>query len=184
VANRMGFSETLADINFTPYPIRRQYSRKTLIVHLCNIALLGTQMRLRLTFSPTPPLQHPLLRVHRRWSIEFPRRIPKWVHYDGGCVSTFAMAERALPYQEPGITALLTLSSFLYLLNVINHLLDRWIYCGLLGQIFIGVAWGMPGAQWISKAVQGVFTQLGSLGLVLLVYEGMIAAPLLHHLIG
>jgi hypothetical protein len=84
VANRMGFSETLADINFTPYPIRRQYSRKTLIVHLCNIALLGTQMRLRLTFSPTPPLQHPLLRVHRRWSIEFPRRIPKWVHYDGG----------------------------------------------------------------------------------------------------
>jgi hypothetical protein len=94
------------------------------------------------------------------------------------------MAERALPYQEPSITALLTLSSFLCLLNVINHLLDKWIYCGLLGQVFIGVVWGLPGAQWIGKAVQGVFTQLGSLGLVLLVYEGMIAAPLLHHLIG
>jgi hypothetical protein len=106
------------------------------------------------------------------------------VHYGKHCVSTSAMAERALPYQEPSITAFLTLSSFLCLLNVINYLLDKWIYCGLLGQVFIGVAWGMPGAQWISKAIQRVSTQLGSLGLVLLVYEGMIAAPLIHHLIG
>ena len=94
------------------------------------------------------------------------------------------MAERALPYQESSITALLTLSSFLCLLNVINHLLDKWIYCGLLGQVFVGVVWGLPGAQWISKAIQKVFTQLGSLGLVLLVYEGMIAALLRRHLIG
>ena len=105
-------------------------------------------------------------------------------HYGKRCVSTSAMAERALPYQEPSITALLTLSSFLCLLNVINHLLDKWIYCGLLGQVFVGVVWGLPGAQWISKAIQEVFTQLGSLGLVLLVYEGMIAALLRRHLIG
>jgi hypothetical protein len=116
--------------------------------------------------------------------IKFPQRNTSGVHYGKRCVSTSAMAERALPYREPSITALLILSSFLCLLNVINHLLDKWIYCGLLGQVFIGVAWGLPGAQWISKAIQKVFTQLGSLGLVLLVYEGMIAAPLLHHLIG
>jgi hypothetical protein len=85
------------------------------------------------------------------------------------------MMERALPYAEPGITALLVQSSFLYLLNVINHFLDRWIYCGLLGQVFVGVAWGTPGAQWLARATQDVFTQLGYLGLLLLVYEGMLA---------
>jgi hypothetical protein len=90
------------------------------------------------------------------------------------------MAERALPYEEPGIIAILILFSFLYLLNVINDCLDRWIYCGLLGQVFIGVAWGTPGAQWLAKAAQEVFVQLGYLGLLLLVYEGMIAGRQ-HH---
>ena len=85
------------------------------------------------------------------------------------------LAERALPYQEPGIVAILTLSSFLYLLNLINHVLDRWVYCGLLGQVFIGVAWGAPGAQWLDRVTQQVLTQLGYLGLLLLVYEGMIS---------
>jgi hypothetical protein len=85
------------------------------------------------------------------------------------------MIERALPYGEPGIITILILSSFLYLLNVINAILDRWIYCGLLGQVFIGVAWGTPGTRWLAKTTQDVFTQLGYLGLLLLVYEGMIA---------
>ncbi|KAI9849432.1 MAG: hypothetical protein M1837_004052 [Sclerophora amabilis] len=53
----------------------------------------------------------------------------------------------ALPYEEPNITTILIDSSFLLLLNLINHVLDRWIYCGLLGQILIGVAWGTPGAK-------------------------------------
>jgi hypothetical protein len=138
--------------------IRTLRRRKTLVVHLYNVALTRGSGP---TFSPTSR--------------------PK--HYGKRCVSTSAMAERALLYQEPGITALLALSSFLCLLNVINHLFDKWIYCGLLGQVFIGVAWDMPGAQWISKAIQGVFTQLGSLGLALLVYEGMTIAPPLHRLI-
>jgi hypothetical protein len=158
-------------------------------VHLCNIALLGT------TIPMANEAQADVSALHHRYSI------PSFAYTDDGQSSSrdeypsgyimtgaasalCAMAERALPYQEPGITTLLTLSSFLYLLNVINHLLDKWIYCGLLGQVFVGVAWGMPGAQWISKAIQGVFTQLGFLGLVLLVYEGMIAAPLVHRLIG
>jgi len=83
------------------------------------------------------------------------------------------MAERALPYREPSIITILILSSFLCLLNAINGLLDRWIYCGLLGQVLIGVAWGTPGTQWLAKTTQAVSTQLGYLGLLLLVYEGM-----------
>ena len=91
------------------------------------------------------------------------------------------MAERALPYKEPGITAVLILSSFFYLLNLVNSFLDQWIYCGLLGQVFIGVAWGTPGAQLLAKAIQNVFTQLGYLGLLLLVYEGMVSERQHHH---
>lgn len=158
-------------------------------MHLCNIALLGAQFpptanEPQVDVQPYTIVTASSVCVTNDGRLSPCDEYPSGVHYGGRCVSTCAMAERALPYQEPGITALLTLSSFLYLLNIINHLLDKWIYCGLLGQVFVGVAWGMPGAQWISKAIQGVFTQLGFLGVVLLVYEGMIAAPLLHHLTG
>ena len=82
------------------------------------------------------------------------------------------MAENALPYHEPDIVTFLILTSFLLLLNLIGYGLDRIIYCGLLGQIFIGVAWGTPGGRWLSTATQEVFVQLGYLGLILLVFEG------------
>lgn len=85
--------------------------------------------------------------------------------------------ERALQYQEPGIVTILILSSFLYLLNFVNRILDSWIYCGLLGQVFIGIAFGVPGAQWLTVVSQQVFTQLGYLALILLVYEGSYGHP-------
>ncbi len=91
------------------------------------------------------------------------------------------MLEKALPYEEPGIVTILILSSFFYFLNLVNDVLDTWIYCGLLGQVFIGVAWGGPGAQWLSNAAQEVFTQLGYLGLILLVYEGMQTRSMMVH---
>jgi len=46
----------------------------------------------------------------------------------------------ALPYHELGIVTILTLTSFLLLLNVINYALDRIIYVGLIGQIFLHCA--------------------------------------------
>ena len=82
------------------------------------------------------------------------------------------MSARDLPYDEPGIVIILILTSFLLVLNLIGYILDKIIYCGLLGQLFIGVAWGIPGGQWLTLATQKVFVQLGYLGLVLLVYEG------------
>lgn len=82
------------------------------------------------------------------------------------------MAEDALPYQEPGIVTILVLTSFLLILNLIGYALDKFIYCGLVGQIFVGMAWGMPGGHWLPIATQEVFAQLGYLGLILLVFEG------------
>lgn len=78
----------------------------------------------------------------------------------------------SLPYQEPDLVTILIQASFLLLLSITNFLLDRAVYCGLIGQIFIGVVWGTPGAKWLSIEAEETVVQLGYLGLLLLVYEG------------
>jgi hypothetical protein len=78
-----------------------------------------------------------------------------------------------LPYHEPSIVTILTQSSLILILNVINTIFDKLIFCGLLGQVFVGVAWGTPGAKWLGEEIEDVIVQLGYLGLILLVYEGM-----------
>ncbi|KAI9739313.1 MAG: hypothetical protein M1834_007526 [Cirrosporium novae-zelandiae] len=80
--------------------------------------------------------------------------------------------DAALTYHEPDIITILVQSSFLLLLNIINHVFDKLIYCGLIGEILIGVAWGIPGTRWLSSTAEEVIVQLGYLGLILLVYEG------------
>lgn len=82
------------------------------------------------------------------------------------------MSASSLPYHEPSILQILTLSSFGLLLNLINWVLDRSISCGLVGQILIGVVWGTPLGGWLDPTVEVVVVQLGYLGLILLVYEG------------
>lgn len=91
------------------------------------------------------------------------------------------MALAALPYHEPGIVTILIQASFLIVLNGVNWILDNAIYCGLVGQILIGVAWGTPGANWLSPEVQDTVMQLGYLGLILIVYEGMHAIKTWKH---
>jgi hypothetical protein len=81
----------------------------------------------------------------------------------------------SLPYHEPGIVTILVLTSFLLLLNILNAALDRVLYCGLLGQVFIGIAFGTPGAKWLSSNIEETVVQLGYLGLILLVYEGLVS---------
>ena len=81
-------------------------------------------------------------------------------------------ASPSLPYHEPEIVTILVQASFLLLLNVVNAALDRLLYCGLLGQVLVGIAWGAPGAKWLSVEMQEVVVQLGYLGLILLVYQG------------
>lgn len=83
-----------------------------------------------------------------------------------------------LPYEEPSVKTILFQSTFLILLNVVNFVFDRLIFCGLIGQILLGVAWGTPGAQWLSENAQTVIGQLGYLGLILIVYEGALSTSL------
>ncbi|KAK6390443.1 hypothetical protein LTR65_005567 [Meristemomyces frigidus] len=79
----------------------------------------------------------------------------------------------ALVYTEPGIVTILIYASFLLLLNVVNSVLDRTVYCGMIGQVFIGIAWGVPGASWIPLEAQDTIMQLGYLGLILIVQGGL-----------
>ncbi|OHF00733.1 sodium/hydrogen exchanger family protein [Colletotrichum orchidophilum] len=83
-----------------------------------------------------------------------------------------AATESSLAYHEPSITTIAILSVFLLLLNTINYTLDKIVYCGLIGQVFLGIAWGTPGAKWLSKEMEHSVVQLGYLGLILIVYEG------------
>lgn len=78
-----------------------------------------------------------------------------------------------MPYHEPDIITILLQACFLLALNIINSVLDRLLYCGLLGQVLVGIAWGTPGAKLLSKNMEEVIVQLGYLGLILLVFEGL-----------
>ena len=83
----------------------------------------------------------------------------------------------SLPYHEPAIDIILVQTSFLLLLNVANAALDRIVYCGLLGQVLVGIAWGTPGAKWLSTHMEEVIVQFGYIGLILLVFEGQSLIP-------
>lgn len=83
-----------------------------------------------------------------------------------------ASSTAALPYHDPDIVTILILSSFLLLLNLVNHLLDNIIFCGLLGQVLVGVTWGTPGAKWLNVEAEEFIVRAGYLGLILLVFEG------------
>lgn len=85
---------------------------------------------------------------------------------------------RSLPYHEPSVATILLQSSLLLLLNFVNFVLDKILYCGLLGQVLLGTAFGTPGTNWLGAAAEEVIVQLGYLGLLLLVYEGMLSSPM------
>ena len=79
-----------------------------------------------------------------------------------------------LPYEEPGITTILSLTSFLLLLNIARYILDRLLYCGIIGEILIGIICGLPvgGTSWLSQGTQETIQSYGYLGLIGLVFEG------------
>ena len=81
-------------------------------------------------------------------------------------------ASTSLPYVEPDIKTILTTSSFILLANVLNFVLDKLLYCGLIGQVLLGIAWCSPGSKWLPEAAETTIVQLGYVGLILLVYEG------------
>ncbi|EDO01068.1 hypothetical protein SS1G_03542 [Sclerotinia sclerotiorum 1980 UF-70] len=79
-----------------------------------------------------------------------------------------------LPYVEPGLEIILPLSTFIFILNITRDVLDNFLYCGLIGEVFIGILYGMPitGTSWLNIEMQETIQYLGYLGLICLVFEG------------
>lgn len=79
-----------------------------------------------------------------------------------------------LAYEQPGITVILSLTAFVVLLNGVRYIFDRLLYCGLIGEILVGVVWGVPvgGTAWLTRATQETVQAFGYLGLIGLVFEG------------
>ncbi|KAL3472542.1 Sodium/hydrogen exchanger family-domain-containing protein [Aspergillus californicus] len=88
------------------------------------------------------------------------------------------MAESAFAYHEPSISTILNQTGLLLVLNIVNTCLDQLLYCGLIGQLFVGILWGTPGAKWLDRETETVIQQLGYLGLIMLVYEGGLSTSL------
>ncbi|KLJ12313.1 hypothetical protein EMPG_12627 [Blastomyces silverae] len=87
-------------------------------------------------------------------------------------------SESAFAYHEPTIYTILNSAGLLLVLNIVNTCLDKLLYCGLVGQLFIGILWGTPGAKWLDRGMETVIQQLGYLGLIMLVYEGGLATSM------
>ena len=75
-------------------------------------------------------------------------------------------------YLESNILTIIVRSSFILVLNIDDNILDRVAYCGLIGQILIGVAWGAPGIKLLPNSVEEIAVQLGYLGLLVIFHEG------------
>lgn len=95
-----------------------------------------------------------------------PRRAPQ----DDDSDSRTGDMTTTVSYEEPSLPHLLTLLSFLFLLQLFRGAAERVLKAGLLGEIAVGVIYGTAGilpVQW-----EQTFLVVGYLGLVLIVFEG------------
>lgn len=75
-------------------------------------------------------------------------------------------------YEEPTLPVLLTLSSFLYLLQVSRYIADYLLSAGLLGEIALGIIYGSPLSGILDHSWEETWLVVGYWGLVLIVFEG------------
>lgn len=64
------------------------------------------------------------------------------------------------------------LLSFLFFLNVARAVADYYLYAGIIVEIILGMVYGEPLAGILPTDWEGIFTVLGYLGLIGIVFEG------------
>ncbi|KAF9030325.1 hypothetical protein BDZ89DRAFT_949728 [Hymenopellis radicata] len=77
----------------------------------------------------------------------------------------------AFSYDIPEIPFLLTVASFIFILNVAEELAKILLKAGLLGSIVVGIVYGPEAANIIPLSGQETFLVLGYIGLLLIVFE-------------
>ncbi|KAK0621824.1 Cation/H+ exchanger [Bombardia bombarda] len=77
-----------------------------------------------------------------------------------------------LEYHEPGIIPILTLISFFVFLSLAEWLADKIFRAGLIGQMVVGLIYGVPIGNILALEWQETFLALGYIGLILIIFEG------------
>ncbi|KAG6857490.1 hypothetical protein H0H87_002115 [Tephrocybe sp. NHM501043] len=77
----------------------------------------------------------------------------------------------AIAYTVPPIPVLLTISSFIYILNVAEYLFSSFVNAGLIGSLLVGIIYGPEASDILPGYIQSTFIILGYIGLLLLVFE-------------
>ncbi|KAJ5121613.1 uncharacterized protein N7515_009574 [Penicillium bovifimosum] len=82
------------------------------------------------------------------------------------------MAGGFLPYHEPGIVEILIIVSFFFFLSLARWVSAKIIQAGIIGQIAVGIIYGVPLANILKHNWQETFLALGYVGLILIIFEG------------
>ncbi|KAJ5916778.1 Cation/H+ exchanger [Penicillium tannophilum] len=86
------------------------------------------------------------------------------------------MAGGFLPYHEPGIVEILIIISFFFFLSLAKWVSAKVIQAGIIGQIAVGIIYGVPLANILEHNWQETFLALGYVGLILIIFEGGLGA--------
>ena len=76
-----------------------------------------------------------------------------------------------LPYHEPSIPQLLSLSSFIYFLNLARELFN-FVHAGIVGEIAMGIVYGTPLTGVISLQLEQALSIFGYIGLTIILFQG------------
>ncbi|KAF4760079.1 hypothetical protein N7455_003534 [Penicillium solitum] len=82
------------------------------------------------------------------------------------------MANGFLPYHEPGTVDILIIVSFFFFLSLARWVSAKVIQAGIIGQIAVGIIYGVPLANILEHNWQETFVTLGYVGLILIIFEG------------
>ncbi|KAJ5334898.1 hypothetical protein N7452_007301 [Penicillium brevicompactum] len=82
------------------------------------------------------------------------------------------MANGFLPYHEPGTVQILIIVSFFFFLSLAKWFSAKIIHAGIIGQIAVGIIYGVPLANILEHNWQETFLALGYVGLILIIFEG------------
>ncbi|PLB35863.1 cation:proton antiporter [Aspergillus candidus] len=88
------------------------------------------------------------------------------------------MAGGFLPYHEPGVVEILIIISFFFFLSLAKWVSAKIIQAGIIGQIAVGIIYGVPLANILEHTWQETFLVLGYVGLILIIFEGGLSARL------
>lgn len=73
---------------------------------------------------------------------------------------------------------ILVIISFFFILSLAEWISARVIQAGIIGNIAVGIIYGVPLANILEMDWQKTFLSLGYIGLILIIFEGLYIPPL------